>query len=684
MGPNSPVGIVPSLDLSAQVDRILLRNIQTPNQIDLFGVYAVTALEKTRIGNATGGAITYNLLTAVGIEGMRFTFKKNDASGNPVNVVAFGLELIDGIGTKTLATQYDTISIESNGTNWDIVVPLGSFLGGGAASFLEAVATGGTFSTGSLVYVPLPGTSIAFALTQPTVVFFDGYATAIPDGIFAVPNANLGLRVDGVDYFGTSETSLAAVTVDSGGMPVSKGLLLGIGAHTAELVVRAVFGGWAVATIASSATQPSRLTALFPAGATTPAVGQLDLNKILNARTTVAGNSDFVALPGGLTFRVLAAVADPFIYVIGTTIQTLTADVDLLLTDAANNFVWIDDVGALGSSAFPPVYAYAEPGAPAVDQHWFDLGQNQMRRWTGAIWAVVPRLFIGYARADGGAINAGVSQEPVGLDPYVRFAKYGDGSDGFLDVSAGTTTINGRKRYTAVVVRGAGVLNHTANSDQQLNIRAQTTISFIGTAGLDLNGLGSPGSVGSIVTPAGGSDGGFSATGGAGGGGTMGDGGKGGSGNVPANWNGLKARPAGGTAGTPPTAGAAGVANDFEPVGTEEGNLKAGGGGGGGGDTATAGGLGGTGGGTAILRSPTIVIGAAAFARANATAGAVAPAATVGAGGGGPGGNILAVCFNFYNSGTFTATSGAGGASGGANSGAGAAGGAGLAARIAA
>jgi hypothetical protein len=115
-----------SLDEAAAIDRVLQRNIQTPIQTDLTGVYAVTALQQTMVGNAVGGAVTYNLPSAVGIQGMRFTFKKSDASANPVNVVAAGAELIDGLASRILANQYDSISIESDGANWQVVVPTSS------------------------------------------------------------------------------------------------------------------------------------------------------------------------------------------------------------------------------------------------------------------------------------------------------------------------------------------------------------------------------------------------------------------------------------------------------------------------------------------------------------------------------------------------------------------------------
>src|SRR5579872_5909716 len=147
-----------------------------------------------------------------------------------------------------------------------------------------------------------------------------------------------------------------------------------------------------------------------PASATNPLATLVDatpppLNTIVQAKV-VSGVVDFFSLPGGLTLRLLASSTDPFQYLIGGAKKTVTANVDLTLTNNAHNFIWIDSTGATGSSALPCVYAYTAPVGPATDQHWFDLGHNQMFRWSGSAWVAVSRIFIGYARADSGSVNA--------------------------------------------------------------------------------------------------------------------------------------------------------------------------------------------------------------------------------------------------------------------------------------
>lgn len=69
-------------------------------------------------GSASGGAITLTLRTAAGCRGKRVTIKKVDASGNAVTVDGNGAETIDGALTYSLATQYKSVTLESDGSNW--------------------------------------------------------------------------------------------------------------------------------------------------------------------------------------------------------------------------------------------------------------------------------------------------------------------------------------------------------------------------------------------------------------------------------------------------------------------------------------------------------------------------------------------------------------------------------------
>jgi len=68
--------------------------------------------------DASAGAFTVSLPTASGITGKAYLIKKVDSSANAITIDPYGTETIDGAATITLASQYDTVIIVSDGTNW--------------------------------------------------------------------------------------------------------------------------------------------------------------------------------------------------------------------------------------------------------------------------------------------------------------------------------------------------------------------------------------------------------------------------------------------------------------------------------------------------------------------------------------------------------------------------------------
>ncbi len=83
--------------------------------------YTASTSNHTIQANATSGAITVNLPTAVGNGGRTYYIKKTDSSGNAVTIDPNGAQTIDGSATVVLATQYANIFIESDGSNWTII-----------------------------------------------------------------------------------------------------------------------------------------------------------------------------------------------------------------------------------------------------------------------------------------------------------------------------------------------------------------------------------------------------------------------------------------------------------------------------------------------------------------------------------------------------------------------------------
>lgn len=84
---------------------------------------AYTALGESQLilGDASGAAFDVDLPPAASAEGFSVRVKKVDASANAVTVVPDGAETIDGAGSYTLSSQYDVVTVVSDGTSWWIV-----------------------------------------------------------------------------------------------------------------------------------------------------------------------------------------------------------------------------------------------------------------------------------------------------------------------------------------------------------------------------------------------------------------------------------------------------------------------------------------------------------------------------------------------------------------------------------
>lgn len=81
--------------------------------------YAVTTSDDTIPLDATGGAFTTTLPTAVGATGRRYKFIRVDETlGNAAVVGTTSSQTINGVTTFNLRTQYEMVEVESNGANW--------------------------------------------------------------------------------------------------------------------------------------------------------------------------------------------------------------------------------------------------------------------------------------------------------------------------------------------------------------------------------------------------------------------------------------------------------------------------------------------------------------------------------------------------------------------------------------
>jgi hypothetical protein len=83
--------------------------------------YTALPTDYTILANATSAAFTITLPTSVGKLGRVFVIKKTDASANAVTVATTASQTIDGVTTRVLAAQYERITVQSDGANWQII-----------------------------------------------------------------------------------------------------------------------------------------------------------------------------------------------------------------------------------------------------------------------------------------------------------------------------------------------------------------------------------------------------------------------------------------------------------------------------------------------------------------------------------------------------------------------------------
>lgn len=83
--------------------------------------YTALQSDDVILGDATSGAITITLPTAVGFSGKVFNIKKTDSSVNSVTIATTSSQTIDGALTAPLISQYQSFTLVSNGTNWSVL-----------------------------------------------------------------------------------------------------------------------------------------------------------------------------------------------------------------------------------------------------------------------------------------------------------------------------------------------------------------------------------------------------------------------------------------------------------------------------------------------------------------------------------------------------------------------------------
>ena len=81
----------------------------------------LNAKNNVALCDCTSNNITINLPAASTASGLQYHIKKIDASANTLTIDGNGSETIDGSLTKVISTQYNSITVVSDGSNWFII-----------------------------------------------------------------------------------------------------------------------------------------------------------------------------------------------------------------------------------------------------------------------------------------------------------------------------------------------------------------------------------------------------------------------------------------------------------------------------------------------------------------------------------------------------------------------------------
>lgn len=108
--------------LMQRPNAVRIETVTTTASIDEWTAGGSTEFTDLVLCDATGGAFTVTLPSAVKSAGRRIIFKKIDVSANAITLDGDASETIDGATTNaSLASQYDTITLACDGTEWWIL-----------------------------------------------------------------------------------------------------------------------------------------------------------------------------------------------------------------------------------------------------------------------------------------------------------------------------------------------------------------------------------------------------------------------------------------------------------------------------------------------------------------------------------------------------------------------------------
>ena len=83
--------------------------------------YAILASDELIKVDTSGGAFTVTLPNATGLAGKEYIIKKMSSDLNTLTIATTSSQTIDGALTQGISTQYTSLTLISDGSNWIIV-----------------------------------------------------------------------------------------------------------------------------------------------------------------------------------------------------------------------------------------------------------------------------------------------------------------------------------------------------------------------------------------------------------------------------------------------------------------------------------------------------------------------------------------------------------------------------------
>ena len=89
--------------------------------VTVTGAYTALTTDSIILGNATTASFSILLPTAVGVAGKTYTIKKLDATVNTITLTTTSAQTIDGGTTAVMRMQYLSLTLVSDGANWQVI-----------------------------------------------------------------------------------------------------------------------------------------------------------------------------------------------------------------------------------------------------------------------------------------------------------------------------------------------------------------------------------------------------------------------------------------------------------------------------------------------------------------------------------------------------------------------------------